>query len=85
MAGALCFPSLQVAVLLGTVVMCVSTGVLLLSRNYVGKLFSSEHSVVLLTAEAVPPLAISLIGKHTPGWTAGGGGASKGECELGQV
>jgi Na+-driven multidrug efflux pump len=52
-------------VLLGTVVMCVSTGVLLLSRNYVGRLFSSEHAVVMLTAQAVPPLAVSLIGGCT--------------------
>jgi len=53
---------LQVAVLLGTVVMCASSGVLLLSRNHIGRLFSSEHGVVVLTAQAVPPLAVSLIG-----------------------
>ena len=59
-----CVPgALQVAVLLGTVVMCCSSAVLLLSRNQIGKLFSSEHGVVMLTAQAVPPLAVSLIGE----------------------
>lgn len=48
--------------LLGTVVMCTSSTVLLLSRNQVGRLFSNEHGVVTLTAQAVPPLAVSLIG-----------------------
>lgn len=54
----------QVAVLLGTVVMCASSVVLLLSRNQIGRLFSSEHGVVMLTAQAVPPLAVSLIGER---------------------
>lgn len=54
----------QVAVLLGTVVMCASSVVLLLSRNQIGRLFSSEHGVVMLTAQAVPPLAVSLIGEY---------------------
>jgi hypothetical protein len=53
----------QVAVLLGTVVMCASSVVLLLSRNQIGRLFSSEYGVVMLTAQAVPPLAVSLIGE----------------------
>jgi Na+-driven multidrug efflux pump len=43
--------------------MCCSSAVLLLSRNQIGKLFSSEHGVVMLTAQAVPPLAVSLIGE----------------------
>jgi Na+-driven multidrug efflux pump len=53
----------QVAVLMGTVVMLVSSCVLLLGRNQLGRLFSSEHDVVMLTAQAVPPLAVSLIGE----------------------
>jgi hypothetical protein len=32
-------------------------------RNQLGRLFSSELDVVMLTAQAVPPLAVSLIGE----------------------
>jgi hypothetical protein len=40
----------------------VSSGLLLLGRGHLGRLFSGEDDVVLLTAQAVPPLAVSLIG-----------------------
>eukprot|EP00879_Flechtneria_rotunda_P031537 GHRR01034459.1.p1 GENE.GHRR01034459.1~~GHRR01034459.1.p1 ORF type:complete len:646 (+),score=178.69 GHRR01034459.1:333-2270(+) len=55
--------TVQVAVLMGTLVMVVSSVLLLMSRNSLGKLFSSEADVVQLTAQAVPPLAVSLIGE----------------------
>jgi Na+-driven multidrug efflux pump len=48
---------------MGTVVMLVSSCLLLLGRNQLGRLFSSELDVVMLTAQAVPPLAVSLIGE----------------------
>jgi Na+-driven multidrug efflux pump len=48
---------------MGTLVMLVSSCLLLLGRNQLGRLFSSEHDVVMLTAQAVPPLAVSLIGE----------------------
>lgn len=53
----------QVAVLMGTLVMIISSCFLLLGRGQLGKLFSSEADVVMLTAQAVPPLAVSLIGE----------------------
>jgi hypothetical protein len=56
---------MQVAVLMGTVVMLISSCLLLLGRNQLGRLFSSELDVVMLTAQAVPPLAVSLIGECT--------------------
>lgn len=57
---------LQVAVLMGTLVMLVSSCLLLLGRSQLGRLFSSELDVVTLTAQAVPPLAVSLIGEGRP-------------------
>ncbi|KAF6260291.1 mate-domain-containing protein [Scenedesmus sp. NREL 46B-D3] len=55
--------TVQVAVLMGTLVMLVSSCLLLLGRSQLGRLFSSELDVVTLTAQAVPPLAVSLIGE----------------------
>ena len=55
--------TLQVGVLLGTLVMAVSGAVLLLGRHQLGALFSSDEGVILLTAQAVPPLAVSLVGE----------------------
>lgn len=52
----------QVSVLMGTVTMIVCAGILLLYRNHLGGLFSADREVVLLTSQAVPTLAISLIG-----------------------
>ncbi|MEW5297746.1 MAG: hypothetical protein WDW36_000930 [Sanguina aurantia] len=53
----------QVAVFLGTVSMIGFAGSLLLLRNHVGAWFSGDPEVVLLTSQAVPTLAISLIGE----------------------
>jgi hypothetical protein len=53
----------QVAVLLGTVVMAAFAALLLLGRARLGRLFSSDDAVALLTAQAVPPLAVSLVGE----------------------
>lgn len=53
----------QVSVLLGTVSMIVFAAVLMLFRFELGALFSSDPEVVLLTAQAVPMLAVSLIGE----------------------
>ncbi|KAF8060322.1 DTX16 [Scenedesmus sp. PABB004] len=55
--------TVQVAVLMGTLVMIASSGLLLLGRHQLGKLFSGEADVVMLTAQAVPPLAVSLVGE----------------------
>ncbi len=52
----------QVSVLMGTVIMIVCAGLLLLGRDQLGALFSADREVVLLTSQAVPTLAISLIG-----------------------
>ena len=57
------YRTLQVGVLLGTLVMAVSGAVLLLGRHQLGALFSSDEGVILLTAQAVPPLAVSLVGE----------------------
>ena len=57
---------------MGTVIMMVSAGVLLLFRNQLGAFFSTDREVVMLTSMAVPTLAISLIG----GGERGGGQAS---------
>jgi hypothetical protein len=35
----------------------------LVNCNQLGRLFSSKLDVVMLTAQAVPPLAVSLIGE----------------------
>lgn len=56
----------QISVLMGTVVMMVSALGLLACRNQLGALFSGDKEVVQLTSQAVPALAISLIGKR--GW-----------------
>jgi len=53
----------QVGVLLGTLVMAFFSILLLLGRHQLGRLFSADAGVVLLTAQAVPPLAVSLIGE----------------------
>lgn len=53
----------QVSVLMGTVIMIVCAGFLLLSRDQLGAIFSLDREVVLLTSQAVPTLAISLIGR----------------------
>ncbi|PNW77624.1 hypothetical protein CHLRE_10g444900v5 [Chlamydomonas reinhardtii] len=53
----------QVSVLMGTVIMIVCAGLLLLGRDQLGALFSADREVVLLTSQAVPTLAISLIGE----------------------
>ncbi|WIA44443.1 hypothetical protein OEZ86_007198 [Tetradesmus obliquus] len=55
--------TVQVAVLMGTLVMLVSSVLLLLGRSQLGRLFTSEADVIMLTAQAVPPLAVSLIGE----------------------
>jgi Na+-driven multidrug efflux pump len=52
----------QVAVLLGTLVMVASSLLLLAGRHQLGRLFSHEMDVIEMTAQAVPPLAVSLIG-----------------------
>ncbi len=54
---------LQVGVLMGTLVMAFFSVLLLLGRHRLGALFSADAGVVLLTAQAVPPLAVSLIGE----------------------
>ncbi len=48
---------------MGTVTMIVCAGALLMSREQLGALFSQDREVVLLTSQAVPTLAISLIGE----------------------
>ncbi|PNH05195.1 MATE efflux family protein 5 [Tetrabaena socialis] len=53
----------QVSVLMGTVIMMVCAGLLLLGRDQLGAIFAAEREVVLLTSQAVPTLAISLIGE----------------------
>jgi hypothetical protein len=53
----------QVGVLLGTLVMAGFAAVLVLGRHQLGALFASDEAVILLTAQAVPPLAVSLIGE----------------------
>lgn len=60
-ATAAAFPA-QVAVTLGTGLMCVFGLVLLLFQRHVGRLFSSDMEVVQLTTQAIIPLAASLIG-----------------------
>lgn len=52
---------------MGTLVMIISSCFLLLGRWQLGKLFSNEADVVMLTSQAVPPLAVSLIGKVQDG------------------
>ncbi len=47
---------------MGTVIMIVCAGALLMCRDQLGVLFSGDREVVLLTSQAVPTLAISLIG-----------------------
>lgn len=53
----------QVGVLLGTLSMALSGGLLLLGREALGRVFSADAAVVALTAQAVPPLAASLVGE----------------------
>eukprot|EP00877_Chromochloris_zofingiensis_P011102 jgi/Chrzof1/6245/Cz17g17080.t1 len=53
----------QVAVLMGTCVMVVCAVALLLCRRHLGWLFSGDANVIALTSQAVPPLAVSLIGE----------------------
>lgn len=48
---------------MGTVTMIVCAGALLMAREQLGALFSQDREVVLLTSQAVPTLAISLIGE----------------------
>lgn len=55
---------------MGTIVMCASAALLLLCRHRLGRLFTSEADVIALTAQAVPPLAVSLIGARTRLWGA---------------
>jgi MATE family multidrug resistance protein len=59
--------TVQVAVLMGVVVMCACSVALLLGRDQLGWLFTSELGVVLLTSQAVPPLAVSLVGECVRG------------------
>lgn len=44
--------------------MMASAAVLLACRNQLGALFSGDREVVQLTSQAVPALAISLIGER---------------------
>ena len=57
----------QVAVLMGTLSMIIFAGILMLYRNELGGMFSTDPEVILLTSQAVPTLAISLIGAHLGG------------------
>jgi hypothetical protein len=57
----MCWCSTVPLVLFGVQAWCV--WVALWRRNQLGRLFSSELDVVMLTAQAVPPLAVSLIGE----------------------
>lgn len=63
---------MQVAVILGTVLMCTCSTLLLVFSSHIGKAFSADPAVVRLTTATVLPLAISLIGetmiKH---WVSG--------------
>jgi MATE family multidrug resistance protein len=43
--------------------MAAFAALLLLGRARLGRLFSSDDAVALLTAQAVPPLAVSLVGE----------------------
>lgn len=53
----------QVGVLLGTLSMAAFSVALLAGRHGLGALFSADEAVIMLTAQAVPPLAVSLIGE----------------------
>lgn len=55
--------SCQVAVLMGTLVMVVFAVVLIIFRHELGWLFSSDKEVIIATAQAVTPLAVSLVGE----------------------
>jgi len=53
----------QVAVLMGTLSMVVFAGVLMLMRDQLGAMFSTDAEVIRLTSFAVPALALSLVGE----------------------
>eukprot|EP00798_Chlamydomonas_sp_ICE-L_P010240 gene10240-8157_t len=52
----------QVAVFMGTTSMVVAAIVLMYFREQLGALFTSDADVIKLTSQAVPSIAISLIG-----------------------
>eukprot|EP00195_Chlamydomonas_chlamydogama_P009762 CAMPEP_0202901800 /NCGR_PEP_ID=MMETSP1392-20130828/14735_1 /ASSEMBLY_ACC=CAM_ASM_000868 /TAXON_ID=225041 /ORGANISM="Chlamydomonas chlamydogama, Strain SAG 11-48b" /LENGTH=532 /DNA_ID=CAMNT_0049588419 /DNA_START=201 /DNA_END=1799 /DNA_ORIENTATION=- len=53
----------QVSVLMGTLSMMLFAGLLLMYRNHLGALFSMDYEVIVLTSQAVPMLALSLVGE----------------------
>ena len=67
----------QVSVLVGTLSMMLFAIVLVIFRDQLGLLFTSDPEVIMLTSQAVPMLAVSLVG------TCGSHG-SKYTCPLNQ-
>ena len=57
----------QVSVLVGTLSMMLFAIILVIFRDQLGLLFTSDPEVVLLTSQAVPMLAVSLIGAPARG------------------
>lgn len=55
--------TVQVSVLMGMVIMGALSLGLMLGRHHLGWLFTTDKQVIYLTAQAVPPLAVSLIGE----------------------
>lgn len=63
---------LQVAAALGTLFVWLCAVILLGARQHLGRLFSRDTVVVRLTAQTVPAMALSLLGKrHLGGRGAG--------------
>lgn len=54
--------------MLGTLLMCACSLLLLVLRDHIGQLFSSDPAVLLLTTATVLPLAMSLIGEPDSGF-----------------
>ena len=52
----------QVSVLVGTLSMMLFAIVLVIFRDQLGLLFTSDPEVIMLTSQAVPMLAVSLVG-----------------------
>jgi hypothetical protein len=60
-----CLPAcMQVASMLGTLLMCACSLLLLVFRNNIGSLFSSDPAVVQAATATMLPLAVSLIGER---------------------
>jgi hypothetical protein len=58
----------QFGLILGNLYIWGCSCLLLLGRNHVGRLFSNDAPVVLLVAQTVPAMALSLLSEYTIYW-----------------